>query len=98
MAGPLSNLHMANKIPPDSPELLLTKFYIHLCCPRSSREGLFGWLSLDSYMAAMLSLSSQSWHFSSVGSRPHIRRYKMALTSCVLSGKQIICACAKGIL
>ena len=34
----------------------------------------------------------------SVGSRPHIRRYKMALTSCVLSGKQIICACAKGIL
>ena len=31
-----------------------------------------------------------------VGSRPHIRRYKMALTSCVLSGKQIICACAKG--
>jgi hypothetical protein len=33
-----------------------------------------------------------------VGSRPHIRRYKMALTSCVLSGKQIICACAKGIL
>ena len=31
----------------------------------------------------------------SVGSRPHIRRYKMALTSCVLSGKQIICACAK---
>jgi hypothetical protein len=34
----------------------------------------------------------------SVGSRPHIRRHKMALTSCVLSGKQIICACAKGIL
>jgi hypothetical protein len=33
---------------------------------------------------------------SGVGSRPHIRRYKMALTSCVLSGKQIICACAKG--
>jgi hypothetical protein len=33
-----------------------------------------------------------------VGSRPHIRRYKMALTSCVLSGKQIICACVKGIL
>jgi hypothetical protein len=33
-----------------------------------------------------------------VGSRPHIRRHKMALTSCVLSGKQIICACAKGIL
>jgi hypothetical protein len=33
-----------------------------------------------------------------VGSRPHIRRYKMALTSCVLSGKQIICACAKGVL
>jgi hypothetical protein len=33
-----------------------------------------------------------------VGSRAHIRRYKMALTSCVLSGKQIICACAKGIL
>jgi hypothetical protein len=33
---------------------------------------------------------------SSVGSRPHIRCYKMALTSCVLSGKQIICACAKG--
>jgi hypothetical protein len=32
-----------------------------------------------------------------VGSRPHIRRHKMALTSCVLSGKQIICACAKGI-
>jgi hypothetical protein len=32
----------------------------------------------------------------SVGSRPHIRRCKMALTSCVLSGKQIICACAKG--
>jgi hypothetical protein len=32
----------------------------------------------------------------SVGSRPHIRRYKMALTSCVLNGKQIICACAKG--
>ena len=31
-----------------------------------------------------------------VGSRPHIRRCKMALTSCVLSGKQIICACAKG--
>jgi hypothetical protein len=31
-----------------------------------------------------------------VGSRPHIRHYKMALTSCVLSGKQIICACAKG--
>jgi hypothetical protein len=27
-----------------------------------------------------------------VGSRPHIRRHKMALTSCVLSGKQIICA------
>ena len=33
-----------------------------------------------------------------VGSHPHIRLYKMALTSCVLSGKQIICACAKGIL
>jgi hypothetical protein len=33
-----------------------------------------------------------------VGSRPHIRHHKMALTSCVLSGKQIICACAKGIL
>jgi hypothetical protein len=32
----------------------------------------------------------------SVGSRPHIRRCKMTLTSCVLSGKQIICACAKG--
>ena len=32
----------------------------------------------------------------SVGSRPHIRCCKMALTSCVLSGKQIICACAKG--
>jgi hypothetical protein len=31
-----------------------------------------------------------------VGSCPHIRPYKMALTSCVLSGKQIICACAKG--
>jgi hypothetical protein len=31
-----------------------------------------------------------------VGSRPHIRRCKMVLTSCVLSGKQIICACAKG--
>ena len=31
-----------------------------------------------------------------MGSRPHICRYKMALTSCVLSGKQIICACAKG--
>jgi hypothetical protein len=31
-----------------------------------------------------------------VGSCPHIRRCKMALTSCVLSGKQIICACAKG--
>ena len=31
-----------------------------------------------------------------VGSRPHIRCYKMALTSCVLNGKQIICACAKG--
>ena len=31
-----------------------------------------------------------------VGSRPHIRRHKMALTSCVLSGKQIICACAEG--
>jgi hypothetical protein len=30
-----------------------------------------------------------------VGSHPHIRRHKMALTSCVLSGKQIICACAK---
>jgi hypothetical protein len=36
--------------------------------------------------------------WSSVGSRPHIRRHKMALTSCVLSGKQIICAWAKGIL
>ena len=32
----------------------------------------------------------------SVGSRPHICCCKMALTSCVLSGKQIICACAKG--
>jgi hypothetical protein len=31
-----------------------------------------------------------------VGSRPHIRHYKMVLTSCVLNGKQIICACAKG--
>ena len=31
-----------------------------------------------------------------VGSRPHIHRYKMALTSCVLNGKQIICTCAKG--
>jgi hypothetical protein len=37
------------------------------------------------------------WQFHKfVGSRPHIRRYKMALTSCVLSGKQIIWACAKG--
>jgi hypothetical protein len=45
-------------------------------------------------------LSSLKWGGSimSVGSRPHIRRYKMALTSCVLCGKQIICACAKGIL
>jgi hypothetical protein len=31
-----------------------------------------------------------------VGSRPHIHRCKMALTSCVLSGKKIICTCAKG--
>lgn len=29
-----------------------------------------------------------------VRSRPHIRHYKMALTSCVLSSKQIICTCA----
>jgi hypothetical protein len=36
------------------------------------------------------------WPWNTVGSRPHIRRCKMALTSCVLSGKQIICACAKG--
>jgi hypothetical protein len=35
------------------------------------------------------------WKDYTVGSRPHIRRHKMALTSCVLSGKQIICACAK---
>jgi hypothetical protein len=30
-----------------------------------------------------------------VRSRPHIRHCKMALTSCVLSSKQIICACAR---
>jgi hypothetical protein len=42
-------------------------------------------------------LGCQSFNISYlVGSRPHIRRCKMALTSCVLSGKQIICACAKG--
>jgi hypothetical protein len=37
-----------------------------------------------------------SYEENNVGSRPHIRHCKMALTSCVLSGKQIICACAKG--
>ena len=42
------------------------------------------------------SLASQQQEAWPVGSRPHIRRCKMALTSCVLSGKQIICACAKG--
>jgi hypothetical protein len=31
-----------------------------------------------------------------VGSHPHVHRYKMALISCVLSSKQIICACARG--
>jgi hypothetical protein len=30
-----------------------------------------------------------------VRSRTHIRHYKMAPTSCVLSSKQIICACAR---
>jgi hypothetical protein len=46
----------------------------------------------------VLSLIPGNHMVAPVGSRPHIRRYKMALTSCVLSGKQIICACAKGIL
>jgi hypothetical protein len=39
-----------------------------------------------------------SFSWMTVGSRPHIRHYKMALTSCVLSSKQIICACAGVIL
>ena len=33
-----------------------------------------------------------------MGSRSHIRHYKMVLTSCVLSSKQIICACAMVVL
>jgi hypothetical protein len=55
----------------------------------------------DYYARAMresvLSFVSTQDKDKDVGSRPHIRRHKMALTSCVLSGKQIICACAKGI-
>jgi hypothetical protein len=45
-------------------------------------------------MGALLLLNKRKG--GDVGSLPHIRHYKMALASCVLSGKQIICTCAKG--
>jgi hypothetical protein len=55
------------------------------------QEGSWEWLN-RLYLAMVRGRKERN----RVGSRPHIRHYKMALTSCVLSGKQIICACAKG--
>jgi hypothetical protein len=67
------------------PVLIFTKCrVIFVLIPsRGSHQGSWNW-------------GGGGLHTEPVGSRPHIRRYKMALTSCVLSGKQIICACAKG--
>ena len=33
MAGPLLNLHVANTLPTNIPELILTKSMFYLCCP-----------------------------------------------------------------
>jgi hypothetical protein len=58
--------------------------------PLTQESGEFGWTS--EHQKAFENIKEALF----VGSRPHIRSCKMVLTSCVLSGKQIICACAKG--
>jgi hypothetical protein len=66
-----------------------------MACAVRSRINKWDLIKLQSFCKAKDTVNKTK-RPPTVGSRPHIRRYKMALTSCVLSGKQITCACAKG--
>ena len=61
MVGPLLNLHVADTLPSNIPELILTKSIFHLCYPRSNQgNGPVGYFS-DLLMAGwLLSCSPKS--------------------------------------